>query len=144
MADYLSISADETKRLAGKIVKSLGNNNLICLYGPLGSGKTTFVQGLAKSLGIKKPVISPTFIMVREYQTDNKKTLIHVDCYKINSSKDFKSVDLKEFWSNPDNLVVIEWADRIKEILPKERVDMKFDYINSEKDKRSIKVDFIN
>jgi len=65
-------SAKETKKLAGKILKNLKTKNLICLYGPLGAGKTTFVQGLAKGLGIKKRVISPTFVMVREYKISFK------------------------------------------------------------------------
>lgn len=150
-------SAKETQLFAKEFLNSL-KSNLVCLYGPLGSGKTTFVQGLAKALGVKKQIISPTFILIKEYKIKpsllqpkagpplvditHYSLLTHIDCYRLNSEKDIRSIDLTELWFNPENLVVIEWAEKIKKILPKKRVDIKFEYINE--NKRRIKIDFIN
>ena len=119
------------------------DTNLVCLYGDLGSGKTTFVQGLAKKLGVKEEVISPSFNLIREYKINSKKLssfkyLVHIDCYRLNSNKDFKSVDVKEYWQNKRNLVVIEWAEKVKSILPKQRLDLEFFHVDQ--NKRRIKV----
>ena len=132
-------------------MKKLEDRNVICLYGELGVGKTTFVQGLAKELGVKKRVTSPTFILIREYKIKNCqiaklpncKFLYHTDCYRIKSERDVKSIDLSEIWEDKNNLVVIEWAGKIKKILPQKRIDIKFEYIS--KNKRKIIIDdFIN
>ena len=139
---YQTKSASETKNLAAKVLKNLKNINVIALYGELGAGKTTFVQGLAKALGIKERVISPTFILAREYNIHDSlfmihySSLIHIDCYRINSSADLKSVDFKEYLQDKKNLVVIEWAERIRDILPKKRIDIRFKYKG--KDRRKI------
>jgi len=135
---FISHSPSETQFLAHKILKllRLPKLNVVCLYGELGSGKTTFVQGLAKALGIKKRILSPTFILIREYHipkfalcTLHFALFYHVDCYRVESEGDFKSISLQELWSSPKNLVVIEWAEKIKNILPKKRIDIKFEYL---------------
>lgn len=145
-AEFTTSSPTETQQLAGEILSKVKDRNIICLYGELGSGKTTFVQGLAKALGIKERTPSPTFVLIKEYEVESKrqkkilqlescnlKRLIHIDCYRINSQKDIKSVDLEEFWQDKGNLVIIEWADRIKTILPKERLDIRFEYVSERK-----------
>ena len=137
----ISNSVSETHIIAGNLLKKLDNTNLFCLYGELGAGKTTFVQGLAKALGIKKRVISPTFVMMREYPIKflspssiiHHSLLIHIDLYRAESEKDLKSINLEELWSNPKNLVIIEWAEKIKPILPKKRIDVKFEYASQNK-----------
>ncbi len=155
-------SPKETQELAKKILPLIKETNLICLYGELGSGKTTFVQGLAKELGIKQQIISPTFVIIKEYTImdnvscvmDNDllsnhlpiypsthySSFIHIDCYRLESEKDLKSVSLKEYWSSPKNLVIIEWPERIKNILPKKRLEIKFEHI----DETTRKIDFIH
>lgn len=140
----ISKSVSQTHKIADNLLKNLANANLLCLYGELGAGKTTFVQGLAKSLGIKKRVISPTFVMMREYPIiANSQLLIinflyHIDLYRIESEKDAISLNLKELWSGSNNLVIIEWAEKIKKILPKKRIDVKFSYVSQNKRKISI------
>lgn len=144
--NMLTESVKETQGSAAKLLRNLKGRNLVCLYGPLGSGKTTFVQGLAKALGIKKRVVSPTYVLLREYPcsarskpgSEQIQSLIHIDCYRLNNEDDFKSVELKEILNNSNNLVVIEWAERIRKILPKERIEIKFDHAG--KNKR--KIDF--
>ena len=145
MLSLISSSVEETQKLAKKILPSLKNKNLICLYGSLGSGKTTFVQGLAQALGIKKRIISPTFILAREYKIAKFSNpnfqfskFFHIDCYRVSSEKDIRSIDLIELLSDPKNLIIIEWAEKIKKILPKERIDIKFKHINENKRKITI------
>jgi tRNA threonylcarbamoyladenosine biosynthesis protein TsaE len=135
----ISPSSQETQNFAAKLLPNL-KANVICLYGDLGAGKTTFVQGLAKTLGIKQRIISPTFIIVREYKIPiyplsmiHYSLLIHIDCYRLESEVDAKSFNLQEIWSNPQNLVVIEWAERIKHVLPKPRIDIQFKYIDDDR-----------
>jgi tRNA threonylcarbamoyladenosine biosynthesis protein TsaE len=138
----ISNSVGQTYKIAQNLLPRLVDFNLICLYGDLGSGKTTFVQGLSQALGIKKRILSPTFVILREYKIKNSpsfishySSLVHIDCYRIKSENNLKSIDLKELWSNPANLVIIEWAERIKGILPNKRIDIKFSYI-SEKERK--------
>lgn len=142
---YTSDSIKETHKISEKVLKGI-SCNLICLYGDLGAGKTTFVQGLAKALGVKKRVISPTFVLIREYRIKllypspiiHYSLLTHIDLYRVESDKDVQSLDLSELWSDPKNLVVIEWAEKIKSILPKKRIDVKFSYVSQ--DKRRIEI----
>lgn len=117
---------------------------MIALYGELGSGKTTFVQGLAKGLGVKQRIISPTFIIIRTYKlksqnsnrkttTQNSKLFYHIDLYRI--VNDIKGLGLEEILENPQNVVAIEWAERLGDLLPKERWDLYFKYLDEEKRK---------
>lgn len=149
--EFITDSAAQTQALARQILPYLSGGNVVCLYGDLGSGKTTLVQGLAKALGVKGKVQSPTFQLVREYElvassklqaaskkslkleTCDMKRLVHVDCYRIESAADLKGVDLQEYWQDKDNLVVIEWAERIKDILPENRLDVCFEQVGENK-----------
>ncbi len=121
--------------LAEKILKKNKNKALIIgLEGELGSGKTTFIQGLAKGLGIEELITSPTFVIMKKYDFSKGK-LYHIDCYRIDL-KDLIELDFKEIINNPENIVVIEWAEKIKDILPNNTIWMKFEYLN--KDKRKV------
>jgi tRNA threonylcarbamoyladenosine biosynthesis protein TsaE len=98
----------------------------------LGSGKTTFVQGLAEGLGIKQRIISPTFIIMRSYESGSK-NFYHVDLYRIESEQDVEGLGLLEFMNDPQNIVVIEWPEKIKNLLPSMRIDIIFNYIDEER-----------
>ena len=117
---------------------------LIALYGELGSGKTTFTQGLAEGLGIKRRIISPTFIIVRNYELGIKNqelgriNLYHIDLYRIESEEDVESLGIEEIVKDPRNVVVIEWAEKLGDFLPVPRIDIKFFYEN--RSKRRIEV----
>ena len=127
------------KYLSNEILKEILENKkaiVIGLEGDLGSGKTTFVQGIAKGLGIKGKITSPTFVIMREYDF-----LYHIDCYRI-QSEDLLELDFKEIIKQPGNIIVIEWAERVKKILPKDTIWMKFEYLG--KDKRKIIYEEIN
>ncbi len=109
MKKFITNSSEETKKLAENLAKQI-TQGVIALSGDLGAGKTTFVQGFAKGLGIKDSIISPTFVLIRQY-----KNLYHVDLYRINT---FDHLGLEEILSNPNNIVLIEWAEKLKK-LPK-------------------------
>ncbi|MBI3093049.1 MAG: tRNA (adenosine(37)-N6)-threonylcarbamoyltransferase complex ATPase subunit type 1 TsaE [Candidatus Levybacteria bacterium] len=156
-------SSEETRKIAETLAKQLASKGLnpfrgstptkalvIALYGELGSGKTTFVQGLARGLGIKRRIISPTFIIVRSYKIKNQKSKIkiidqsskifyHTDLYRIQSVKDLEGLGLGEIINNQNNIVVIEWAEKIAELLPKNRMDIEFEYVDENRRKITIK-----
>ena len=97
----------------------------------MGSGKTTFIQGLAKGLGIKKRITSPTFVFVKKYQPD----FYHVDLYRIEKIEETKDLGLEEIFSDPQTMMAVEWAEKIEEMLPKERMDIQFNYLDNKKRK---------
>jgi len=143
--EVITKSARGTQKLGEKLSADLKPGSILALYGELGSGKTTFIQGLARGLGIKKRIISPTFIFIRQYTIRYPlyvKTLYHVDLYRINTLKQTKGLGLKEIFADKSAIVVIEWADRIKEILPKKRVDINFEYFDE--NQRRIKIEAIH
>lgn len=127
MKKYITHSENETKLLATKLAKKF-STGIIALIGEIGTGKTTFVQGFAKGLGIKEKIISPTFVLIRQHKIPSKGILFHIDLYRLDMV-DTKSLGIEDFWSNPDNYVLIEWGEKIENILPKEttRIDIKKD-----------------
>lgn len=140
--------------------KVMGKNQatIVGLYGDLGAGKTTFTQGFAKGLGIKQKIISPTFIILKKFKiikksssfakaTEDKQdsknlpsatrnsqlNLIHIDAYRLESPEEILSLNWKELISNPQNIILIEWADKIKKFLPKNYIKINFKFINENK-----------
>lgn len=101
---------------------------ILALYGELGSGKTTFVQGLAKGLSLPHRIHSPTFIIVRDYPLylKNYKRFYHVDLYRMATQADLEGLGFSEIFQNLQNIVAIEWAERLQESLPNERIDITF------------------
>lgn len=119
MTKFISHSEKETKLFAQNLAKEV-TSGVIALTGQLGAGKTTFVQGFAKGLGIKEKIISPTFVLIRQHQIPNtNKILYHIDLYRLESKKDFQQLGLGDLLSDLNNLVVIEWAEKVKGLLPK-------------------------
>lgn len=131
MREMTSKDEQETLKLAKSVIEKLKQKtNVICLFGELGSGKTIFVKGLAGALDIDNySVKSPTYTFVREY-THRKGKLIHIDLYRLDGPDDLLLEQIEEFYENKNNLVVIEWADRIKDYLPDKRVDVCFEHID--------------
>jgi tRNA threonylcarbamoyladenosine biosynthesis protein TsaE len=132
--EYLSNSKTETYKIAAKIAKELKGGEILALSGDLGSGKTTFVQGLAAALGIKNQVTSPTFVLLKKYKVESSKlkikSLIHVDAYRMESEKDAESIGLSEYLNDKKNLVVIEWPEKIIKIFPDGKKLVKFKYVD--------------
>ncbi|MFZ5391207.1 MAG: tRNA (adenosine(37)-N6)-threonylcarbamoyltransferase complex ATPase subunit type 1 TsaE [Patescibacteria group bacterium] len=115
MPTYLTKSPNQTIALAKKLAKQLTGKQIIALQGNLGSGKTTFAKGLAKGLGIKNTITSPTFVLFKVYPVKHPtiKQLVHADCYRI-SGQEIKTIGLDEYLNNPQTILAIEWPDKIK------------------------------
>ena len=113
-------SLEQTQDIAYKIGKWVSNGMILTLEGDLGAGKTTFTKGLAKGLGINRNVNSPTFNIIKEYQ--GRIPLYHMDVYRLESGGD--DIGLDDYFFG-DGVCVIEWASRIEDLLPMERLDIK-------------------
>ncbi|OGY21715.1 MAG: tRNA (adenosine(37)-N6)-threonylcarbamoyltransferase complex ATPase subunit type 1 TsaE [Candidatus Woykebacteria bacterium GWB1_45_5] len=162
--EFTSKSAEETKSFAKNLAKKIKAGEIVALYGSLGAGKTTFVQGLVAGLGYEGRVFSPTFIFVRPYKLANSKhpparlrqanragktgnrkqkgkikTLYHIDLYRVEKETDLKTLGIEEFLADKDAASVIEWPEKIDKILPKETIKIKIEIIGE--NERRIKVD---
>ena len=124
-------SIDETVRLGREFAATLKGGEAVCLYGDLGAGKTVFVKGVIDYFIPGKRVLSPTFIIVRHYPTNNKtiKEIIHVDLYRLDTQKDIVSIGLRQFLHKPDSVVLIEWAQKLGVYLPQKRIDVKISHL---------------
>lgn len=132
---HFSTSVNDTQKIAKDFAKTLKGGEIVALYGELGAGKTTFVQAVAKALGIKRRIPSPSFVLIRSYPIPKKphpalqgKTLHHIDLYRLHSAKDLSSIDLQEIINDPNNITMIEWAEKAKEVLPNIRTDIIIEY----------------
>ena len=128
----ISNSEFETVELAQNIESEKFENMIICLDGELGSGKTVFTKGIANALGIQENITSPTFTIIKEYM-DGEMPLYHMDVYRLDGNTD--GVGIEEYY-NKGGIVVIEWSNTIKSILPEERLEIKFKVIDE--NRRSI------
>lgn len=118
----------DTIELAQNFESEKFPNMIICLNGELGSGKTIFTKGIANALGINETITSPTFTIIKEY--NGELPLYHMDVYRLDGNTDGIGID--EYFTK-GGVVIIEWADTIKDILPKERLDIKFKIIDENK-----------
>lgn len=124
-------SADQTQELGKKLGHSFltekGMPTTVCLWGDLGSGKTTFVQGFSKGLGIPNRLLSPTFIIVRRYaMTKRFKYLYHLDLYRIFQPDEVLALGFADMSGSENSLVVVEWPERLGDVLPDKRIDIRF------------------
>jgi tRNA threonylcarbamoyladenosine biosynthesis protein TsaE len=123
-------SAQETARVGEEIGNKLVIPRVLCLYGELGSGKTTFVQGFAKGLGITTRLLSPTFIIVRRYKIPQSQGfLYHLDLYRVEEA-DLEELAISDMLSDPDSFVVIEWAEKLGSWIPESRLDINFSVLS--------------
>ena len=125
--EVITKSAEETQKLGQKIGASLVGGEILALQGDLGSGKTTFIQGLAEGLGVKNRVNSPTFILMRTYNL-GERDFYHVDLYRLekNIESEIENLGIPDIWGKEDNIVAIEWAEKIKNLLPENTRWIKF------------------
>ena len=149
MKKFVSNNPEESRKFARDLAANLmsrsrldisGGALVLALMGDLGSGKTTFAQAFAEGLGVKEKVKSPTFIIFRKSKVADKKWqekvfkyFYHFDVYRINSEKEILNLGWEEIISNPENIVLVEWADKIEKILPKNSVKINFKHLKGEK-----------
>lgn len=136
MMEIETKSAKETQNIAAMLARELDAGSwdyarVVALEGNLGAGKTTFVQGFAAALGIKEPVKSPTFLVMKIYAVQRKHTkhLVHIDCYRLDDASELAHLGFDKLLADRDAIIIIEWADRIKKILSKERLTLLFSHV---------------
>ena len=139
----VSKTLEETGNIAEEFTAALkpgSRATVVGLYGDLGSGKTTFTQAAAKSLGIQETVTSPTFVIEKIYLLDKTRSkklsgggfshLIHIDAYRLEKSSELLHLGWNEITANPSNLIFIEWPERIADILPADMKKIQFTFID--------------
>ncbi len=135
---FISKSEEETMDFAKMVAQHLHRGDIVCLFGDLGSGKTTFVKGLASVFGIlPRKVNSPTFTLINEYKgkkgkkKNNAIGIYHFDLYRLDSVEEINIIGYDEFLYG-DGIAVIEWAERFKELMPKEYLHMGLKFVNEQ------------
>lgn len=123
---YTSRNEIDTMELAQNLESEKFPNMVICLDGELGSGKTIFVKGFASALGIEENITSPTFNLIKEYEM-GELPLYHMDMYRLDD--DPANIGVEDYFSK-NGISIIEWADLIEDVLPEERLDIKFRIID--------------
>lgn len=126
----VSNSDVDTILLAQNIESEKFPNMVICLEGDLGSGKTLFTKAFAKSMGISENITSPTFNIIKEYSGEDGYNLYHMDVYRLSESKE--DIGISEYF-NKGGVTIIEWADLISDILPKDRLDIRIKIVDENK-----------
>ena len=129
-------SPEQTHALAQRLAAELGPGSVLALHGDLGSGKTCFVQGLARALGVKGPVSSPTFILVNEHA--GRLPLFHVDLYRIRGEEEADTLALDEYLES-DGITAVEWAERASALLPARTLHLFF-RVEPQPDTRTITI----
>jgi len=127
MFEIISHSLEETQQLAARLGELARAGDLVCLQGELGAGKTSFVQGVGRGLGIADSIHSPTFILANEHR-GGRLPLYHIDLYRVESVDEAIGFGLDDYLAG-DGVVVIEWAEKIRDALPRERLWITFQHI---------------
>jgi len=134
MIEMISHSEAQTRRLAMMLASRLRAGDVIALTGPLGAGKTCFVRGLAEGLGLDPAeVSSPTFIMCQEYEPRDGKAgaiLVHVDGYRLRGDDELQTIGWDEYLEACDAIIAVEWADRLGDALPEERISIEMAHVD--------------
>lgn len=125
--EFFSHSPEQTRRMGIYLGGYLKTGDVICLEGDLGSGKTTLVQGIAQGWGASDPVSSPTYLIVNEYRRPDSQRLFHLDAYRLRNALDAEMIDFDRMLEQGP--IVIEWAERIREILPENYLWIGLSYL---------------
>lgn len=134
----VSNSVEETIRIGAALAQKLKKGDVVALIGDLGSGKTVLTKGIARGLGVKnvRYVNSPTFVIIKEYK--GKLPLYHFDLYRLDGSGVIDRENFEEYFYG-DGITVVEWADKIRKLLPDKYVEVKLTVIGENKRKIEIK-----
>ena len=130
MLEFTSRSPEQTRRIGMRLGKALQAGDVICLQGDLGAGKTTFVQGVALGWGSVDSVSSPTFLLINVYRRGDEARLFHMDAYRLDSTLEAEELDLDSMLAQ--GALLLEWPERIQELIPAERLWVDFEHIDEE------------
>ncbi len=136
MPKYITTLPEQTFALGEKLAHKIKTGLILALIGDLGTGKTTFAQGLGAGLGLKELITSPSFIIMKVYPLPKHKFLqyfCHIDAYRLKNSQELKAVGALDYFIDPKALVLIEWAEKIKDILPKNSQIITFSHLAPKK-----------
>jgi len=141
MEKRLTVSKDDLERVSKEIVGAVTQlavekttATILALSGDLGAGKTTLMQSLAKELGVEEVVISPTFVIMKVYELSHNDfdKLVHIDAYRVEDSAEMSALRFAEILSTPRTLVCIEWPEKIADVIPTDRGEIKLEIIDEE------------
>ena len=137
---FVTHSADETRALGAKLAQAIAPGVCLCLYGDLGAGKTTFVQGLLDGLGATPPYTSPTFVIMKQYDlsvptASSIERVYHADAYRV-EAHDFETLGFSEWCADPNGIVILEWPERVANIIPQDAI--KISFISKSENEREI------
>jgi tRNA threonylcarbamoyladenosine biosynthesis protein TsaE len=128
--EFFSKSPEQTRRIGMRLGSALKKGDVLCLQGELGAGKTTFVQGIAQGWGSLDSVSSPTFIIVNVYRRTDGAQLFHLDTYRLESQPEAEELDIDSMLS--EGVLIVEWPERLGNLIPQERLWIKLDHILDE------------
>ncbi len=128
--EFLSRSPDQTRRVGMRLGALLKEGDVLCLDGDLGSGKTTLVQGMAAGWGSIDPVSSPTFVLVNVYRRSDGQSFAHLDAYRLSGPVEAEDLDLDALIAGGP--LVVEWAPRIQDTLPRQRMNIFMEWVQEE------------
>lgn len=124
-----SNSAVFTKKLGKNFSKIISNGDIILFSGELGGGKTTFISGLAKGLGIRENISSPSFTILNVYNTHRKNKLVHADFYRLENIEDIAEIGVEDYLYDKRAVVCIEWGDKIRKYIDRDCLEVEISYL---------------
>jgi len=131
--EFISHSAEQTQRIGERLGRMLDGGDVVCLEGDLGAGKTCLAQGIGRGLGAAAPLTSPTFIIVNQYRLPSRLyRLQHVDLYRVETVAEARATGLEDLFFGED-VCIVEWAERVVELLPPERLWIRLRYVDESK-----------
>lgn len=129
--EFISRSPEQTQRIGIRLGRYLQAEDVICLTGELGAGKTTLVKGIARGWGTSEAVTSPTFVLINQYGRPDGSSLYHLDAYRLNSSAEAEDLDLEQLIS--EGPLIVEWPERISGSLPSDRLWIEMSWVADER-----------
>jgi tRNA threonylcarbamoyladenosine biosynthesis protein TsaE len=127
---FITHSAEETRQLGKQLAQEMLPGTLVCLAGDLGAGKTTFTQGFLEGLGAARPYVSPTFVIMKQYDlaaptASGIERVYHADAYRV-EVRDFETLGFAEWCADPKGIVILEWPERVQAIIPEKAHSISF------------------
>jgi tRNA threonylcarbamoyladenosine biosynthesis protein TsaE len=134
MSDIISYSEEETRRIAMEFVARLAPGSVVALSGDLGAGKSAFASGILSALGAEGPYPSPTFVIMHRYDLDEPSSqgirrVYHIDAYRLDDPEELRKLGFEEWVSDPEGLVLIEWPERLGDLVPEDAITVSLSWV---------------